>query len=374
MKKILVVSTVQTPPVQSGSQKCILEYCGLLESMGFEVYYLYVKGRKGIERALEAHWGDRLFTYERKWCLDVPKRGFIEMRKRVSGHNKVDDLYPVGLTRHVRRLQSRHRFDAVIANYLTLSGMFASRLDCKKILFAHDCLSFKKERLNVESFWFDLTPDQEAKGLRRCDVILSIQENETVYFRYLHPSGRTVTVYSHFKVTPQRPTGSKRILFLSGDSPLNVNGINYFISEVFPLVLEKEPGASLLVGGGICDVLPKIDSPNVVTLGRIGREADFYGLGDIAVNPIFQGTGLKIKTFEALSYGKVTVVHPHSAEGIFDPHAAPILVGRTPGEFAGHVVRALSDLDFRRACSEKSVAYIRRLNEHVRQTYRDVLS
>lgn len=50
-----------------------------------------------------------------------------------------------------------------------------------------------------------------------------------------------------------------------------------------------------------------VDSPNVL-----------YEQGDVAINPTYQGTGLKIKTFEAISYDKVTMVHPHSMKGVFE--------------------------------------------------------
>lgn len=374
MKKILVVSPVQTPPVLSGSQKCIYEYCELLRAIGFEVYFLYIKGQNEIEKQLKNYWGDRLFIYKRNLILDVFKRGFIECRKKISGYNHIDDLYPVGLTRFVKKLQQKNNFDAIIINYVILSKLFTSKLSGKKILYAHDCLSFKKQRLNVKQFWIDLTPNQEAKGLQRCDTVLSIQENESVYFKYLYPQGNIVTVYSNFKVSQQTITGNKNILFLSGKSILNVNGINYFITEVFPLILEKEPDVRLVIGGSICDVLPRIENPNIKLLGRIDKEETFYEMGDIAINPIYQGTGLKIKTFEALAYGKVTIVHPHSAEGIYQPQKAPVFIGHTPQEFAKHVVDALSDIKLRKLYSDKAVAYIQDLNLFIERQYCQILS
>ncbi|WP_302977569.1 glycosyltransferase family 4 protein [Paraprevotella clara] len=373
MKKILVVSPVQTPPVSSGSQKCIYEYCELLRAIGFEVYFLYIKGQNEVEKQLKNYWGDRLFIYKRNFILDVFKRGFIECRKKISGYNAIDDLYPIGLTHYVDTLQKKNNFDAIIINYAILSKLFTSKLNCKKILYAHDCLSFKKQRLNVKQFWIDLTPNQEAKGLQRCDTVLSIQENEAIYFKYLYPQGNIVTVYSNFKVGRQTITGNKNILFLSGKSILNVNGIHYFITEVFPLILEEEPEVQLVIGGSICDVLPQIENSNIKLLGRIDEEEKFYEMGDIAINPIYQGTGLKIKTFEALAYGKVTIVHPHSAEGIYQPQKAPVFIGHTPQEFAKHVVDALSDIKLRKLYSDKAVAYIQDLNLFIERQYHQIL-
>ena len=160
---------------------------------------------------------------------------------------------------------------------------------------------------------------------------------------------------------------------MSGKSILNVNGIHYFITEVFPLILEEEPEVQLVIGGSICDVLPQIENSNIKLLGRIDEEEKFYEMGDIAINPIYQGTGLKIKTFEALAYGKVTIVHPHSAEGIYQPQKAPVFIGHTPQEFAKHVVDALSDIKLRKLYSDKAVAYIQDLNLFIERQYHQIL-
>lgn len=373
MRKILIISSIQTPPIQAGNQKCIYEYSEMLKQMGFDVYFLYIKGRQKINQQLTQYWGNKLFIFERKWILDVIKRGFVEIRKKITNYNHVDDFYPIGLTSFVKYIQKEHQFDNIIINYLTLSKLFKANLSCKKILYAHDCLSFKKKRLNIKKFWIDLTPNQEALGLQRCPNILSIQENETIFFKYLHPTGNILSVYSNFQIHKPIITGNKNILFLSGKSILNINGIKYFIQDIFPLILEKEPHTQLIIGGSICDVLKEFNASYIKMVGRIDDENNFYALGDICINPIYQGTGLKIKTFEALSYGKITIVHPHSAEGIFHPKDAPILIGNTPQEFALHIIKALSNIEMRYNYSHKAINYIQTLNEYIKQQYLKIL-
>ena len=103
------------------------------------------------------------------------------------------------------------------------------------------------------------------------------------------------------------------------------------------------------------------------------RQEQFYALGDIAINPVYQGTGLKIKTFEALSYGKVTIVHPHSAEGIYDKFNAPIIQCKTPSEYATHLIEMLSNIEKRKEISNKSIEYIHSLNLYIAQQYKEVI-
>ena len=65
--------------------------------------------------------------------------------------------------------------------------------------------------------------------------------------------------------------------------------------------------------------------------------SDLYKLGDVSVNPCINGTGLKIKTFEALSYGKVVMVHPHSTIGIYNRECAPVFASTRAEEWVSHL-------------------------------------
>ena len=71
--------------------------------------------------------------------------------------------------------------------------------------------------------------------------------------------------------------------------------------------------------------------------GYVERAEDFYALGDVVINPTYQGTGLKIKTFESVSYDKVTMVHPHSMIGIFRPESSPIFSSATANAWAAYL-------------------------------------
>lgn len=371
--KILVVSFTQVPPIESGSQKCIFEYCELLKSLGFDVHFLYIKGfRSKIDKQLKTYWGDKLHIYSKK-IIDIPSQMLLRLKSNICTYNHVDDFYPVGLTNFVKKLHHKQHFNAIIVNYVILTKLFKSDLSCKKILFAHDCMSFKKIRLNLNKFWIDLTPNEEAKGIQRSDVILAIQEKEACYFSCLHPKGEIYTVYSPFSIHQQCLKQNNNILFFSGKSVLNVNGINYFISEILPIVQKIIPDVQLLIAGSICGLLKHNGNSSIKMIGTVDNVDDFYARGDIAINPIYQGTGLKIKTFEALSYGKVVIVHPHSAEGIFRPHNAPILVGNTPQEFANHLINILSNYELRQHYSYKAIDYIHSLNQYIIQQYRQIL-
>lgn len=377
MKRILVISHTCTPPIYEGNQRCIFGYCDMLRSNGVEVHFLYVQGREHVSttdlQEAKTYWGDSFHQFNRRMWLDAIPIGIAITRSRIVGTYRVDDRYPRGLTRYVKNLQKKYCFDGIIINYLLFSKLFKSKINVKKIVYTHDVLSYKSRRNDMKNFWLDLSPNEEAKGLERADVILSIQENESIYFKYLCPNTPVYTVYTNFNVKEKKHLENKNIVFLSGKSLLNQNGIRYFVKNVYPMVLQHVPNAKLYIGGSICNYIKDLKSEKIILVGRVEDESSFYGLANVAINPIYQGTGLKIKTFEALSYGMVTVVHPHSTEGIYEKETAPVLVGHTDEEFAKHIVHALTDELFCKELSNRSIDYIQAMSAEISNIFMQVV-
>lgn len=138
------------------------------------------------------------------------------------------------------------------------------------------------------------------------------------------------------------------------------------------LIVKDMPEVRLLIAGTVCE---KIISryTNVSLFGRVDNLDDFYANGDIVINPVYQGTGLKIKTFEALSYGKATIVHPHSMTGIYKADSAPLLSSKEPDEWLRIIRHLLNDPNRIEELGRKSIEYIENMNEHIREQYRNFL-
>ena len=106
---------------------------------------------------------------------------------------------------------------------------------------------------------------------------------------------------------------------------------------------------------------------DVILKGKYDNPDDFYALGDICINPVFNGSGLKIKTMEAISHGKVTIVDPHSAIGLFQSNSAPLYRVETAQDYL--------DIVFRFICNEGALLenqqvcdiYMSKLNNYIFQ-------
>lgn len=374
MKKILVVSECPTHPVTAGNRSCQLAYCELLIQMGYEVFFLYVNADSGSpSNAMRQYWAKRIFVYERGFIIKYWRKVMNRLKKNLNrSYLAVDDFYSFGLTKYINNINLECNFDAVIVNYVWMSRVFKGLNIENKILFTHDCFSHKALHTNTKIY--SLTPSQESKGLRRCDKILAIQQNEAAYFRFLAPLSKIFVVYSPFSLFDTPCVNTKNILFFSGSNIFNINGISKFISEVWPLVLKKDPEVKLLIGGKLCGCIKdKFIDNNVFYYGETDDCLNFYQQGNIAINPVYQGTGLKIKTFEALSYGKVVITNPHSAEGVFKKNGSPIIIADNPTMYAEQILRFVQNPCLCGEYKLKAYSYLNEMNEYIKQTYKSCI-
>ena len=128
-----------------------------------------------------------------------------------------------------------------------------------------------------------------------------------------------------------------------------------------------------MIGGSISNTLKGQDIANVEVQGFVDDPAIFYAQGDVCINPCYQGTGLKIKTFEAISYDKVTMVHPHSMEGIYKPDEAPIFASAEPIQWVKFLEQVWGDPIQIEKIKQQNKIYLDRMEAFVDKEYQRFL-
>jgi glycosyltransferase involved in cell wall biosynthesis len=168
--------------------------------------------------------------------------------------------------------------------------------------------------------------------------------------------------------------GEKILLFLGGSNMHNVEAVTLFVDQVFQPLCAQHPGMRLLIGGSVCNELDaSFATESIEILGEVDDLFQFYSLGDVVINPTVSGTGLKIKTFEAMAHGKVIIAHPHNTIGIYKKEEAPILEASGPEDYIRHINRIFEDKNAMIRLKNESVNYIRELNELVRSRFTEAI-
>ncbi len=384
MRKVLVISKVHTHPTNMGNCWGILAQTKILQDLGCHLDFLYVQERglsKNCQDRFDTqfeqtknYWGNNFIFFKVGKFEKFAKNLLSKYRQYCcSYHEGTYDKYPLGLTQFVKKLQQQNKYDICIVNYYYLTKLFNTVEFPKMACFTHDALAYKNLTVGEQCLWIDA--NQEARALQLCSDVFAVQDGECEYFHILSPMSRVYNIYSKYAYTPMAIVGNKNILFLSGDNSFNQNGLRWFVKDILPLIRAKYKDAKLIVAGGICKVLKdKYNNVDGVELiGYVDDPKELYAKGDIAINPVYQGTGLKIKTFEAISYDKVTLVHPHSMVGVFKKETAPLFASDKPEEWVKYLETIWSDQEKILDIKNRNKQYLGEMNEFIINEYKRFL-
>lgn len=377
--KILIISKCPTHPTDAGNRWWILSQAQTFMSLGHEVHFLYID-EPGLRTdptvylnyigKTKKFWGEHFHLLHvgklEKFKFNIFKK---YRQKFFHSHWGIDDQYPKGLDKMVDELDGQYHFDICVINYWYLSRLFEHTHIPKKAIATHDAIAYKD--LKIGMLTMCITADTEAKAMQRCPHIFALQEQEADYFQILSPKSKVYNLYGKYEHHSQPMVGNHKMVFLSGNNEFNQNGIKWFLKEVFPVIRKAIPDAELLVGGSICKVLPSLGTiEGVKALGYIDDPADFYAQADVAINPVYQGTGLKIKTFEAISYDKITLVHPHSMAGVFQKDKAPLFASDKPEEWVGYLRNIWDYPESIKAIKARNKEYLEAMNAFIMSEYK----
>jgi len=233
--------------------------------------------------------------------------------------------------------------DAVIVNYVWLSKIFDwTPAGIIKILDTHDRFTNRFQvaasagKLND---WFSTSESEELKGLRRADIVLSINEEDQAFFcnHGLHSIYHPPTTKISALNKPEKPY----ILFIGNKNAANTQAVEWFIENCWCSVLGSIPAAKLLLIGDVCDCIPA--AKNVVKIGRANDLSVHYRKCRCSINPVSSGSGIAIKCLESIGYHRPVIASPMGARGLrfFENHC--VFVCQTPTDYADTLVRILQD-------------------------------
>jgi glycosyltransferase involved in cell wall biosynthesis len=153
----------------------------------------------------------------------------------------------------------------------------------------------------------------------------------------------------HVPQADSLPEPGRDIVFLGIlNYKANVQGLDWFLSEVWPRIIKSNPSATLRIAGGYLDPERKerwSATPNVVVQGFVEKVADAYRGSAFTIAPIQKGSGTNIKVVESFANGRTCVATPFGHRGYEDTliPGESLLVGKSPEEFADACIQLLAN-------------------------------
>lgn len=264
-----------------------------------------------------------------------------------AGSSEVDAWCPDGYARYVSDICAATGAAALVVQHVMLSKCLAfTRARSPKTLLVVDTHDVFSDRLQVFSsagvVYEGFTTDrgEERAALSRADIVIAQQEADFATFvEYDLPS--RVVLLPHPSRAVRLPRAAHRAaLFVGDDNDVNVKGVQAFLSYVLPQVRRRFADFRLYLAGRVTDAFGSCEP--VVCLGFMEDLAQAYARALVVVNLEACGTGLKIKTAEALLHGRALVTTPAGAQGL-EPYGDSFRTGRDWAEFARLLQELLAD-------------------------------
>lgn len=256
---------------------------------------------------------------------------------------------PDALVELLLQLQDIYEPNLFLAEYIFMTRPFA--LLRPEIVTAVDTIDvFSSKAKKVEHYGVTdglaMSEAEEASLLQRADILIGIQAEEAGELARLAPDCTVVSVGVDFPVAePDRSVeAGATVLLVASGNPMNVKGLQDFLKYSWPSVLRDVPDAELLIVGAIGESLEEVPD-RVSILGRVDDLRPLYAQARVVINPAVAGTGLKIKTIEALCHLRPVVCWPSGVDGVGDEARSFCYVAADWDGFSDHVTKLLRSDD-----------------------------
>ncbi len=204
---------------------------------------------------------------------------------------------------------------------------------------------------------------------RQFSHILPISDNDAEIFCSWNPEARMMTLPYGIEIRtgPQR-TGRRppAVLFLGAlDWRPNVQGIEWFLKNIWPSLAQNIPSVRLYVAGRnpgarIRETIRSHSTGGKITfLGEVEDPEDLYSKGTIFIVPLFAGSGIRIKILEAMAHGLAVISTSTGAAGLPVRDKEDILLADTPEDFRGSIEKLMQDEAFYTRITENALHLLR---------------
>ena len=192
--------------------------------------------------------------------------------------------------------------------------------------------------------------------LGEADLVVAIQEEEAAVVRNRLPGLPVVVAPMAVEPAPHaHPGEADLLLFVGSKTAPNVDGLAWFVEQVWPQIRAARPAARLLVAGSVTQSYA-VGSPGVSYLGLVPSLDELYRRAGIVISPLRVGSGLKVKLIEALSWGKAVVATPTTAQGVQDLVKDCIALADGAAQFAEAILRLIQDDAARQQLAGRALA------------------
>lgn len=256
------------------------------------------------------------------------------------------------------------RFDVVVADFLfpaaSLPWELKGESRCPWVLFQHNVESMiwrrrAEGKKGAVARYYQSQRDRmlrfEREASSRFDGVLAVSEEDARIFneemRLTNVLGVVPTGVDldYFQSVPRTRAAVPTVVFMgSMDWYANVDGVKWFVQEVWPLVQREMPQAKFIVVGrkppAEIEALAT-SGRNIEVTGTVPDVRPFLRGADVIVVPLRIGGGTRLKIYEAMAAEVPVVSTWIGAEGLSVEDGRHVLLANSAEDTAAQVLKVL---------------------------------
>ena len=318
---VLYFSPFPSHPACHGNRATIQEFGRHFQTMGHRVHFALLQSHD--------YSNDDLKTMREFWdTVDVIP--FTHPMLADGNPIAFDGWYEEGLGERIRYLCSKYEIDVVFCSYV-----FQSRLlefipnYILKVIDTHDKMGNRYDMLRSNGQpleFFSCTPEEEGAYLRRADIVIARRDEEAHYFDEV--SGRSTAITIPHIESPhfmERVFARLRnVGMVASPNRINLTIVSEFLEALERRTNGETYSVTVHIAGKVKDMVTSLQPakraifqrPWVQMHGFVPDISQFYRDMDLIVSPVTMGTGINVKTVQAMAYGMPILTTAVGSKGI----------------------------------------------------------
>ena len=276
----------------------------------------------------------------------------------------------------LRETLEQNQFDIIHLESLFMTpyiGTIRQNTDAKIVLRSHNLEYMIWERLasattnRPKKIYLNILAKQlkkyEVNILEEIDGVAAISKEDLRKYELLGCKKPVVTIpfgidaKKYNAVIKSYPTNVVKLFHIGAMNwNPNIEGISWFMEEVWPEILKSGIQSELhLAGRDMPNWLFDHEYDFVVNHGEVESAHQFMHENDIMIVPLLSAGGMRVKIIEGMGLGKVVITTKIGAEGIDYTEGENILIANTKKEFVKKLAWLKDNPDQFKKISENAV-------------------
>ena len=268
-------------------------------------------------------------------------------------------FYSDEFAKRLKQILDKKNFDIVLFEGLfvcTYLDVVKENSNAKLALRSHNVESdiwkgiANQEKNLIKKLYLNLLQKKllnyEKSIAQRMDAIICISDKDAAWMQTQTDKSISVIPFAIKIIKQKVGIENKNTIFHIGsmDWQANLDGINWFLSEVFSLVNQKKEEVVLhLAGSKMPNDIKNIANENIIIAGEVENAKTFMQKHNLMIVPLLNGSGIRIKILEAMAIGKTIISTSIGASGIYYQDKKNILIADTAEQFANQIIWCLEN-------------------------------